>query len=231
MSLLGAVGSALGGIGTDLLSSVGQGFVNEFFDRRQMNYENKLMRSNWNLMNAYNSPSAQMARYKEAGLNPNLIYGQANTTSSIGTPSVTSKGVDFGLRAQIANLKADNENKKAQNSLLGSQTDYVNEQARGVALENALKRLTIKSLTGSDPLGSANPNDPYWYRDAKSFMRLLYDKSFMPSVGRSAVPSADIGPNFFDLMFRRPSLRESVETVKGRNRLYEVDERGRKHYL
>lgn len=32
---------------------------------------------------AYNSPSAQMQRFKDAGLNPNLIYGQ-------GTPGITS---------------------------------------------------------------------------------------------------------------------------------------------
>ena len=32
----------------------------------------------WNLQNEYNSPKSQMARYKEAGLNPNLIYQQGN---------------------------------------------------------------------------------------------------------------------------------------------------------
>lgn len=32
----------------------------------------------WNLQNEYNSPAAQMKRYQDAGLNPNLIYGQSN---------------------------------------------------------------------------------------------------------------------------------------------------------
>lgn len=36
----------------------------------------------WRMNNEYNSPAAQMARYKEAGLNPNLIYGQSNMASS-----------------------------------------------------------------------------------------------------------------------------------------------------
>ena len=35
----------------------------------------------WNLTNEYNSPAAQMHRYQDAGLNPNLIYGQQNTAS------------------------------------------------------------------------------------------------------------------------------------------------------
>ena len=30
----------------------------------------------WNKSNEYNSPSQQLARYKEAGLNPNLVFGQ-----------------------------------------------------------------------------------------------------------------------------------------------------------
>lgn len=37
----------------------------------------------WNLANQYNSPAAQMQRYQQAGLNPNLIYGQQNTTSPL----------------------------------------------------------------------------------------------------------------------------------------------------
>lgn len=32
----------------------------------------------WNAQNLYNSPEAQMARFKSAGLNPHLIYGQGN---------------------------------------------------------------------------------------------------------------------------------------------------------
>lgn len=41
----------------------------------------------WNLTNQYNSPAAQMQRYQDAGLNPNLIYSQQNTASQPGTPS------------------------------------------------------------------------------------------------------------------------------------------------
>ena len=42
--------------------------------------------SMWNMQNAYNSPSAQMQRLQEAGLNPMLVYGNGsvvgNTTSN-----------------------------------------------------------------------------------------------------------------------------------------------------
>lgn len=41
----------------------------------------------WQMENEYNSPKAQMQRYQEAGLNPNLIYSQSNEAGSIGVPA------------------------------------------------------------------------------------------------------------------------------------------------
>jgi len=49
--------------------------------------------SDWNMQNAYNSPSQQMQRYKEAGLNPNLIYGQM--TNSPVVRSTEAKPADY----------------------------------------------------------------------------------------------------------------------------------------
>lgn len=48
-------------------------------------WTNKQNRKNWEDQNAYNAPVQQMARYRAAGLNPNLIYG--NGSSSAGTAS------------------------------------------------------------------------------------------------------------------------------------------------
>ena len=42
----------------------------------------------WNRENAYNSPAAQMARYKAAGLNSDLIYGQQNLSAA--SPEMTA---------------------------------------------------------------------------------------------------------------------------------------------
>lgn len=48
----------------------------------------------WQRENQYNSPAAQMERYKAAGLNPNLIYGQSNP--SAGSPSFSYGGAPSG---------------------------------------------------------------------------------------------------------------------------------------
>lgn len=87
----------------------------------------------WNLMNQYNSPEAQMARYKAAGLNPNMIYGQGtpgnaqtlprynaptlqyNYKPAVDLPRVLGLYQDFQMRqAQINNVKAQTENTKAK---------------------------------------------------------------------------------------------------------------------
>lgn len=68
-------------------------------------WQNDVNRENWERQNEYNSPSAQMARLQEAGLNPNLVYngGSATTAAgsmapaaSPGTPSIP----DYGKYAQ-----------------------------------------------------------------------------------------------------------------------------------
>lgn len=84
----------------------------------------------WNKANLYNSPAAQMQRYKEAGLNPNLIYGQGSPGLASNTlpqynkpegefkiplmesPVNTALGMyqDMSVkRAQIDNIKAQEE--------------------------------------------------------------------------------------------------------------------------
>lgn len=41
----------------------------------------------WNRQNEYNTPSAQMQRYAQAGLNPNLVYDQGNNGNASSAPS------------------------------------------------------------------------------------------------------------------------------------------------
>lgn len=40
----------------------------------------------WHMQNAYNAPQAQMARFKEAGLNPNLMYGHMSNAVPMSIP-------------------------------------------------------------------------------------------------------------------------------------------------
>lgn len=104
--------------------------------------------------NEYNSPQAQMARYKEAGLNPNLIYGDGSSMSgnqqSIAryeAPILQAPEVRMGLnealqmalqyRSQQADIKLKEEQAYAQRMLgLGYEQD-----AYMKAVDNAVKSM------------------------------------------------------------------------------------------
>lgn len=92
--------------------------------------------------NEYNSPENQMARYRDAGLNPNLMYGSISSgnQSNIPTytpakvqplPSSTRAAVTLGndmltamlQTATIKNAMADGKIKAEQAALLREQTD------------------------------------------------------------------------------------------------------------
>lgn len=52
----------------------------------------------WRLQNLYNSPEAQMQRFKEAGLNPHLIYGQGNSGNSTSTPHYNPARAEYNYQ-------------------------------------------------------------------------------------------------------------------------------------
>ena len=100
----------------------------------------------WNRENAYNTPTAQMKRLADAGLNPNLMYGQGNTGNaaqlsgslSAGSPAVPTDMSPMGRkvsvigsaldaemkRAQIRNIDADTKNKSSENKILESDAAF-----------------------------------------------------------------------------------------------------------
>jgi len=88
--------------------------------------------------NCYNQPKNQMKRYVEAGLNPNLIYGQQNLSASpsgnIAHNTARSNFQPVGVSGkmaqafQMANMVAQNDNLYAQNDNLKAQNDLYTAQ-------------------------------------------------------------------------------------------------------
>lgn len=86
-------------------------------------YQNQLNIDQWNRENAYNSPLAQMNRYKQAGLNPNLIYGQQNLSAN--SPELVG-----GTSAQQTNANILDANSIAQLSLLKAQKENIDADTK-----------------------------------------------------------------------------------------------------
>lgn len=56
------------------------------YNKQLADIQNQYNIDMWNRQNEYNSPQAQMQRFSEAGLNPNLIYGQGTNGNSTSAP-------------------------------------------------------------------------------------------------------------------------------------------------
>ncbi|MDV3668519.1 hypothetical protein CMU39_10850 [Elizabethkingia anophelis] len=93
----------------------------------------------WNRNNEYNTPLAQMQRLKEAGLNPNLMYGQGTTGNSSAPAKAdganpTQYKLNFLEAAQLHQQQKLNEQSI---QLQKSQTELNHAQAQKVNAETA----------------------------------------------------------------------------------------------
>lgn len=121
-------------------------------DSEMAKYEYQTNLEMWNRQNAYNSPAEQMKRYQEAGLNPNLLYGNISSGNSTSAPSYQAPRKDYsGLKGinqrtmnydfinnlansamQMVHSIQDLQIKKSQKTNLDQRTK--NEAVRGTIL-------------------------------------------------------------------------------------------------
>lgn len=95
--------------------------------RYQLQYEQSL--DFWNRQNAYNHPAAQMRRFREAGLNPHLIYGQTNMAGPIATAPVPEGNGEKPDYLEGLFKYQSLRNGEAQHELIEAQKDFAVEQA------------------------------------------------------------------------------------------------------
>lgn len=114
-------------------------------------------------LNAYNSPLQQMQRFKEAGLNPNLIYKQTNEGAAVRSTDAIAPKIDetvldvLGKTNNITSRNLEqrramllNENQELQNDILREQRDdivdkyFYQNQAAKAAYDNAMEGVNSK---------------------------------------------------------------------------------------
>lgn len=104
----------------------------------------------WNMQNKYNTPAAQMQRYKDAGLNPNLIYGQSNVSGPISRPDMKEpefKAADYSGIGRAGGRLLDMYDIQIKQA----QTDNLKDQNTVLQEEAALKRAqTLNVLKNTD---------------------------------------------------------------------------------
>lgn len=158
MGLLSDISQPLSGLTGGIASFIQSGIdarrqrqnidIQNKFNMDMSNLEYQRNLKQWHLQNTYNSPLEQMNRFRQAGLNPNLVYSQGgpgnagvspqykapegrfNYVPAVNLPEMLSRYQDFRLgQAQIENAKAQRRVLEA-NALI-KETDAFYAPSRG----------------------------------------------------------------------------------------------------
>lgn len=140
MGLFSGLGSIVGGA----LSFLGA--RDRIRAQERINQDNiRLSWDMWNAANRYNSPENQMARFKAAGLNPNLIYGQM---SNVPPPAyVKAEAANASGFDAIADAIKDYETMQLQHEGMEHQMKVADAN---VALAKERNALQAKALASSE---------------------------------------------------------------------------------
>lgn len=107
----------------------------------------------WRIQNEYNSPQNQMNRFQQAGLNPNLIYGQGSAGNASNAPSFESprmQAAQIGARftpfqiPEVIGTYQDLQLRQAQIESVKAQTANINERTRTEAINRMVAAVTGK---------------------------------------------------------------------------------------
>lgn len=133
------------------------------YERRMWQQQVSQQERAWTMQNDYNSPLAQMERLREAGLNPNLVYGNGatHTASSlpVSSPTISRRQpIDLNpansiLAAQDLKIKqAQYDNLRANNTAIAQDVALKTANLSKVAADTAKSRWEVersKSLFAS----------------------------------------------------------------------------------
>lgn len=155
--------------------------ANRKFAREQYDTQRRDTLADYHMQNDYNSPANQMKRFKEAGLNPNLIYKQTNEGGTVrstnlelpkaqaptfdlsGIGSSLSSYMDTELKqAQVDNLKAANNVAIQDAALRAAQVAATGVQTKRSQFElNLAEELRLTSLETAKQQLSNLKSDQY----------------------------------------------------------------------
>jgi len=140
--------------------SAGGSLINNLANIGQAKKARQFQLDMWNKNNAYNHPSAQMERLRQANLNPNLMYGQGNVGNSNapvkdpGRPNIDAGAMDMigayqnakMQEVQTDNLRAMNTKIMQDTALSNAQTLKALADTKGKNLNNNVLQETMDTI-------------------------------------------------------------------------------------
>lgn len=166
-------------------------------------YQNDLNLEQWERENEYNLPVNQMARLREAGINPRMAFSDSASSTSVHSPELHSGSMSaptnigetmstafgqfqetFNLMNQFQMMQSEMANKDAQTRMYNSMTEVNEVNARLKALEESMKSI---DLNYRDLDHKTSSQFKSWA--LANMISTYYDKFGSDSVGFSASPA------------------------------------------
>lgn len=188
MSLVKSISKGLSAVGNALNSITGVNSQTDKTYKQQMSAmeaQNAYNTYMWNLANQYNTPAAQLARMKEAGIDINptsYALGTGNLSNTAGTISSASgfsgsgspAGNPISMAMGVANGIQGIRESKARTENMHKQNDNLDGVITATRLENEIRRhnLEIGRDTNS-PVGTTPSMDATLTREGTTLWNIL----------------------------------------------------------
>lgn len=169
----------LGGFLSSIFDTAGSAAGSAFTYQQQKDlakYQYDLNMQGWREMNEYNTPKNQMARYQEAGLNPNLIYGTGSASAGNAGSFPEYKAPNLSRFQAFDNIGSQVlagmmqikqlSNLDKQGQLLEAQTDLAHHNS-DVAKANAMN--TLAMVPGTRAKSIMADIETHYYEDKQKY--------------------------------------------------------------
>lgn len=239
-----SIGAAISG-GSNLLTTGLNLWQNERQNRKSREFSREMYGRQhddnikfWNMQNAYNDPSAQMARLKAAGLNPAMIYGgqgsgAAGQAQAIHTPSAMAakhKATDFKYLGRTIIDAMQAELMRKQGAQMDSATllnikrgNYIDAQAGETDFDVGLKKdLREISVQKEKELVRQMQAKTEYTLDENERRAAMTSQSISESIERIAKMRIDKGVSADrrrEIEARIKDIQQSAEMKRHENRL------------
>lgn len=120
-------------------------FMDKSYNDRYTRYQNDIDEYRWNMENAYNSPASQVARYKDAGLSPGLMYGQGDSGNAGSMPEAKRPDSHTGPLNSMAMLSGVMDMALKKSNIKMAQEKANQEHIRTMDMQNDFNNQWIQS--------------------------------------------------------------------------------------
>lgn len=135
-----------------------------------MDYQYNLERSMFDYANNYNKPINQMVRLREAGLNPNLVYGNGSVAGNVAgsTPSISIPNVSgpesVGMNDAISAYQLGLDTKIKESQLGNLEAQRLKTNAERIRIENETQSKEFYTLLNNAKATGLYYNNDYLRR-------------------------------------------------------------------